>query len=59
MFWKHVNQYLNHDVQFLGDNMKPDDSTIQLSPSTHPRASGQGYLFVDLRLGHLVEVLQV
>lgn len=39
LFWSHVNQYLSHDAQFLGDNL--------------------GYLFVDLRLGHLVEVLQV
>lgn len=29
------------------------------TPPPSPRPSGQGYLFVDLRLGHLVEVLQV
>lgn len=59
MFWKHINQHLSCDAQFLGANMKADDGTIQPKPSIHPRASGQGYLFVDLRLGHLVEVLQV
>jgi len=39
--------------------MKRGDITVHPNPSIRPRASGQGYLLVDLRLGHLVEVLQM